>query len=151
MALSLLVAAVVASGSAIGALLAGGSLGRDGDTLAGHPRTAIAADWVVIAGFGLTLVLGTMLATRVVFDPHCRAIASFARLAAVFAVVGECAGILACGLDQPVAAAVASVLTVGAALPASLVAITGLGLTAVRLGAHVRPDGPGLAAEPGPT
>lgn len=150
-ALSLLVAAVVASGSAIGALLAGGSLGRDIDTLAGHPRTAVAADWIVIVGFGLTLVLGTVLATQVVFDPHCRAIAGFARLAAVLAVVGECAGILASGLDQPVAAAVASVLTVGAALPASLVAITGLGLTAVRLGAHVRTDGPGLAAEPGPT
>lgn len=149
-ALGLMVVAVLATGGATAALLAGGSLGRDVAALAGHPRPATGTDGGVIAGFGIALVLGTVLAGQVVVDTHVRTIAGLARLAAVLAVAAECAGVVATAMELSLVAAVMSVITVSAALPASIVAIGGVGLTAVRLGSQARSGQPGPAAEPNP-
>ncbi|MCA1481296.1 hypothetical protein, partial [Bradyrhizobium sp. NBAIM08] len=57
-ALAVLVIALESAAHAIAAMIRGGSIGRDIDAIAGHPRAASEDDWTVIAGFGFALFLG---------------------------------------------------------------------------------------------
>jgi hypothetical protein len=128
-----LVAAGAATALAVVALTQGGRIDRDIAALAGEPVRATPADFGLLVGVGAALVLGTMLARRVVFDEHVKPVAAFASVAACAAIGAEVVGMIAAAAGWIMAAQVAGVIAVSAALPAVPVAAVGVLLGGSRL------------------
>ena len=128
-----LAAALAAAGLAVLALAQGARIDRDVPALAGRPLPATAEDVYLIGSIGVALVLGTILARRVVFDPHVRKAADFALCAAGTAIAAEIVGKFAAGAQLTLTAQVAAVLVISTGVPAVLFAAASIVLAAARL------------------
>ena len=128
-----LAAALAAAGLAVLALAQGARIDRDVPALAGRPLPATAEDVYLIGSIGVALVLGTILARRVVFDPHVRKAADFALFAAGTAIAAEIVGIFAADAQRTLTAQVAAVLVISTGVPAVLFAAASIVLAAARL------------------
>jgi hypothetical protein len=129
---ALAVASAAAAGGVI-AVAAGARLDRDVVAISGDPTTAGGPDLVLIGTVSGTLILGSLLAVRVVVDPVGRKAARFAVLAAVTAALSEIVGCVAATQAWFDVARVAAVIAICSALPAAVAAVAGSLLTSGRL------------------